>query len=329
MLHIHNGDSTACTARKADIPGEHLAWREALVCGPTPGELTEQHFLDVRAQHLAAAYGVAIDKCAAELRSQHDALANFSEHEEVVLWFEHDLFCQVQLIYILNWFAGRPLRQTKLSLICVDNFPGVQAFHGLGQLNEDQLTSLWPQRQEVEAAQLDLGAKAWQAYSSVDARSLISLLRLDLSPLPFLKNALLRHLQRFPSTRNGLGRIENAVLELIVDGRHKFGALFPAFSRRESDYGYGDAQLYLAMRRLANASTPVLAQTSGDNSRMDPGRIFLSRFEITRHGEAALAGAEDFVVNNGIDRWLGGIHLEGRESAWRWDEDSQQLLVSL
>src|SRR6266576_2054770 len=123
MLHIHNGDSSAGTAKKTSIPGEHLAWREALVCGPAPGGLTEQNFLDVRARHLAEAYGARADKCAFELRAQHEALAAYSDHEEVVLWFEHDLFCQVQLIYLLHWFAGREPGPTKLSLVCIGDFP--------------------------------------------------------------------------------------------------------------------------------------------------------------------------------------------------------------
>jgi hypothetical protein len=62
---------------------------------------------------------------------------------------------------------------------------------------------------------------------------------------------------------------------------------------------------------------------------MDCAGIFLSAFEITERGQAAIAGAEDFVAKNGIDLWLGGIHLQGREAAWRWDEEHQQLLVSL
>jgi hypothetical protein len=329
MLHIHNGDSTAETARRTDLPGEHLAWREAMVCGPTPQGLSAADFLGVRASHLAQTYGVKIEKCEAELRAQQDALANFSDHDEVVLWFEHDLFCQVHLIYLLDWFAQRELGRTRLSLICIDDFPGVQLFHGLGQLNEAQLSSLFPERSEVTAAQLNLGANAWQAYSSPDALGLIALLKTDVSALPFIQNALLKHLQRFPSTSNGLGRVENSALELIAGGRRKFGSLFPAFARREPDYGFGDAQLYLATRRLAKASTPLLTQRNGGNSEMDSARIFLSSFDVTEHGMAALAGREDFVVKNGIDEWLGGIHLKGNEAAWRWDNETQQLLVSL
>lgn len=329
MLHIHNGDSTAGTARKASIPGDHVAWREAMVCGPNPGDLPKPEFIKVRAAHLAEAYAVPRDKCESELREQHMAIADFSAHEEIVLWFEHDLFCQVHLIYLLDWFALKDLGETKLSLISIDEFPGVKIFHGLGQLNETQLMSLWPRRREITPAQLELGSKAWRAYSAPDALKLISLLESDLSALPFLRDALKKHLARFPSTRNGLGRIENLGLELVASGYPKFKSLFPAFMRREPAYGFGDAQFYLAMRRLATAPVPLLKQKNGGNSAHDPARMLLSSFEITEQGKAVLAGAEDFVIQNGIDMWLGGVYLHGKESQWRWDDDTEQLLVSL
>ena len=329
MLHIYNGDSTADTARAADIPGDHLPWREALVCGPAPADLAETEFIQLRARHLATAYNAPVEKCRAELVAMHDALGTFSEHDEVVLWFEHDLFCQVQLIYLLNWFAGRGMGQTKLSLVCVDQFPGVYPFHGLGQLNQEQLQSLFPGRSEIAASQLELAVKAWEAYSASDARALISLLRSDMSALPFLKDALQKHLERFPSTRNGLGRVENAALALVPAGYSQFRSLFPAFARRESAYGFGDAQVYLAMETMMAARKPLLIQHNRNHWAKDCAQMLLASFDLTEDGKAVLSGAEDFVATNGIDTWLGGIHLSGKEAAWRWDEDAQQLLVSL
>jgi hypothetical protein len=329
MLHIYNGDSTANTARAADIPGEHVSWREALVCGPAPDNLAEGEFIDVRAQHLATAYNVAVEKCRAELVSMHEAIASFPEHDEVVLWFEHDLFCQVQLIYLLDWFAGREMGQIKLSVVCINEFPGVYPFHGLGELNEGQLQSLFPQRSEITPAQFELAVSAWRAYTSSDARALISLLRSDMSALPFLKDALKKHLERFPSTRNGLGRVENTALGLVTEGYSKFRSLFPAFTRREGTYGFGDAQVYLAIESMMTAREPLLVQNNSKRWSKDSAQMLLASFELTDDGRAVLAGDEDFVTTNGIDTWLGGIHLQGNEADWRWDEDAKQLLVSL
>jgi hypothetical protein len=330
MLHIHNGDSTAETARKTAIPGEHLAWREALVCGPVPAGLSADEFRRVRADHLASAYVVSRENCEKQLRAQEAALSAFTDHEEVVLWFEHDLFCQVQLIYLLDWFAQHDPGRTKLSLISIGEFPGIEYFRGLGQLNEEQLASLFPQRQKVSPAQLQLGSKAWQAYSSPSPADLLSLLASDLSAIPFLERALIKHLQRFPSTENGLGRIGNVGLNLIAGGYRNFRSLFPAFVSRESDYGFGDAQLYLELKQLAQASTPLLTLNSSvTGASADAAEILLSAFEVTDVGKTVLDGKEDFVRRNGIDSWLGGVHLKGTESDYRWDEQAQQLLAMI
>jgi hypothetical protein len=159
---------------------------------------------------------------------------------------------------------------------------------------------------------------------------LISLINSDLSAIPFLKRALIKHIQRFPSTTNGLGRVENATLELITRGYGNFRSLFPAFARRESEYGFGDAQLYLELRRLADAPAPLVqCNNSRRGGTKDPAQILLSSFEITELGKAVLSGEQDFVVRNGIDYWLGGVHLHGNEADWRWDEDAKELLVRL
>src|SRR5260221_11494083 len=97
MLHIQNGDSAAGTARKSRIPGEHFAWREALVCGPVPGGLPAEEFRRVRASHLFEAYDANLEKTEQELCGQEEDLARVNVHEEGVLLFEPDLFCQVQV----------------------------------------------------------------------------------------------------------------------------------------------------------------------------------------------------------------------------------------
>jgi hypothetical protein len=325
MLHIHNGDSSAETAKTARIPGEHLAWREALVCGPAPANLSDGEFLELRARHLAEAYGVDVDECATKLRRQQAALEKFSDHKEVVLWFEHDLFCQVHLIYLLNWFAQRDRGHTKLSLIGIDQFPGVDDFRGLGQLNEQQMESLLPQRKEVSEAQLQLGAKAWAAYCSSTPAHLEDLISAKTDALPFLKTAFAKHLERFPSVRNGLGRIENVLLELIANGQKDFKSLFSAFQEREPLYGFGDAQVFLHLKELANDTHPLLTMSNASSGLLNSSQIAASSFEFTEQGTRILNGEEDVVRLRGIDSWLGGVHLRGKTDAWRWDDAAQTV----
>ena len=117
MLHILNGDATANILKKTDLSGELLPWREALVTGPTPGGLPFDEWTNLRANHLSEDYEKSFDECKASLLNQEEILRTFSKHEEVVLWFEHDLFCQINLIYLLNFFSQQKENRTRFSLI--------------------------------------------------------------------------------------------------------------------------------------------------------------------------------------------------------------------
>ncbi len=344
-IHIHNGDFSAETARQS-LPGEHLAWRESLITGPTPAGLSGADWRRVRAQHLSAGYEVDLQECELDLSRQEEALAAFADHEEVVLWFEHDLFCQVQLLYLLNWFSqsveiGGEIEssvKTKLSLICIGEFPGKENFRGLGELNAEELASLFPARAQVTPEQLRLAATAWAAYCSSAPTEIENVLRTDTSALPFLQAALQAHLRRFPATTNGLGRIENRALELIEKGVQSFADLFARFGALEPVYGLGDAQFWLALQRLSSAPKPLITIANGlsdeDNADRDardpqaltPEVVQNAKFETTELGRSALKAEVDFVGLNGIDLWLGGVHLHGKDSVWRWDEQSARIV---
>ena len=329
MLHLLNGDSTLQSLKQSDVPGEMLSWREALIAGPTPHRLPLQQWIDVRARHLAVAYGVGLEDCRKDLSLLYSGLQGFAQHDEVVLWFEHDLFCQVNLLHVLDWFAKQSPGKTRLSLICIDAFPGKPDFRGLGELTPAQLASLFDQRREVTVAEKQLAAEAWAAYASSSPLGLVALLENDCSALPFLGAALAKHLARFPSVRNGLGNIETKALELIAAGAHEFQALFPRFGTAEPLYGLGDAQLWNDLQRLIKAKHPLLRAQYPEAAKEAPGNgtPFKASFMLTDAGHAVLAGQSDFIALNGIDLWLGGVHLRPG-NVWRWDEESRALAFS-
>lgn len=327
MLHIHNGDSSAKVAKESSIPGEHFAFRESLMTGPVSADTSDDEWRRLRAQHLSESYGIDLEECARSLLDQEIKLASASEYDEVVLWFEHDFFCQIHLVYLLNWFAQRELGNTKLCLICVGEFPGKQNFRGLGELNADEMASLFPYRQEITLAQLQLGEVAWEAYCSSDPTEIKKVVDSDTSPLPFLGSALQSHLRRFPSTLNGLGRIEEKALELIEGGARTFIELFPRFVSAEPVYGLGDAQLWLALVQMSVGKQPLLVIESGHDvgQQSTPDIAPRAKIQITESGESVRRGEADQVELNGIDQWLGGVHLSPT-NLWRWHEKSGAMV---
>jgi hypothetical protein len=326
MLHIHNGDSSANTAKQSLVSGEHFAFRESLITGPTPAGVSGDAWRALRAQHLSESYGVDFHECEKGLLDQEKTISSAEEHDEVVLWFEHDLFCQTNLLYLLNWLAQQEIGNTRLSLICIGAFPGKENFRGLGELNAEQMASLFPDRQEVSLAQLKLGEAAWQAYCSPHPTEIEKILQSGTSDLPLLGPALEAHLRRFPSTTNGLGRIENSGLRLLDGAAKTFVDLFPRFGDAEPIYGLGDAQLWLALERMSSGRQPLLRIENGKNggAELTPEIVRNARFEITEAGESVLRGEADYLELNGIDAWLGGVHLSS-DKLWRWDESSGAL----
>ena len=133
MLHVTNGDSAAETIRLSGVTGEVAITADVLHEGPAPGGLPPERWRKVRARYLAESGYADYDSCLAQLTARDRLLEDYRSYDEVVLWFEHDLFDQLLLIRVLDGFAGRNLGGTELSLICIGEFPGIVPFHEVGR----------------------------------------------------------------------------------------------------------------------------------------------------------------------------------------------------
>ena len=125
-------------------------------------------------------------------------LAAFREHEETVLWFEHDLYDQLQLLQILDWLSRQDRDAVRISLIQIDRHAGVSPFFGLGQLSGRQLAELLPVRQPVSPEQFAIGREAWAAFCAPDPTGLAALANSSIPEMPFLSAALTRCLEQYP-----------------------------------------------------------------------------------------------------------------------------------
>jgi hypothetical protein len=322
ILHVTNGDCAADLLRLADVPGQVTLTADLLHEGPIPPPtLAPERWRKVRARYLAESGYEGYDECLSRLTEWDRALEGFRAYEEVVLWFEHDLFDQLLLIRALDLFAGRNMGGTELSLICIGEFPGVVPFHGLGQLTPLQMASLLDRRQHVNEGQKLLARDAWKAFGAPDPTRLEALLHRDTSPLPFLAGALRRHLEELPSTVNGLSRSEQQILRGLVEGASTFEELFRATQRMEERVYMGDSSFHRILRELAASPRPLL--------RLEPatsGALRALRVSLTTSGREVLEGRDDWVRIRGIDRWLGGVHLQGPDAAWRWDGEAGRLV---
>jgi hypothetical protein len=303
-----------------------LAMKDVLHDGPAPLTSSLDAWHQERARHLCG-FGGSYDEVVKGLadtdRHLFDAL---SRGDEIVLWFEHDLHDQLLLIRALDLIRQRATT-SRISLICIDRFPGVDPFYGLGQLDAAQLATLVDTRRPVADAQYGLATRAWAAFRAPDPRELLQLaVQLDGgAALPFLRAALLRFLAQYPSAAHGLSRTETLALTALNGAAAPANALFSSTQREEAQPFMGDWGFYDVLRGLSTARTPLVT-IAAPTDDVDLGS---TPVEITQAGRAVIEGRQDAVALNGIDRWLGGVHLAGRDcSPWRWDT-LRETLVSL
>jgi hypothetical protein len=322
-LHVTNGDSAAASLRLSGIAGEVSITADVLHEGPAPGGLPPERWRKVRARYLAESGYDDYDSCLAHLSRWDHTLEDYRSYDEVVLWFEHDLFDQLLLIRALSGFAGRNLGGTELSLICIGEFPGIVPFHGLGQLTPQQMATLLPRRQRVYEGQKLLARDAWRAFGSPDPTALEAILARDTSPLPFLAGALRRHLEEFPGAADGLSRSERQILRALREGAGTFEEVFRATQRMEERVYMGDTSFDRILRELAALPRPLVRLEPGGGG---PARA--QRISLTPTGREVLEGKDDWIRIRGVDRWLGGVLLQGVEAAWRWEPETGRLVRS-
>ncbi|WP_339244454.1 sigma-70 family RNA polymerase sigma factor [Paenibacillus sp. FSL F4-0243] len=328
VLHIVNGDVVGEKLRQGIVKGDVLVWREVYSHGPVFLEPGEQNNRSVRAHYLEQTMGIPQKEFIQISKEQEKILADFHKYDEVVLWFEHDLFDQTMLCYLLHWFSKQKKGSTKLSLLCIGEYPGIELFRGLGQLSVEQMETLSGTWKLIGDKELKVGQELWEAYVSPNPESLQQLLTKDTSALPFAYDAFIAHLSRFPSTSNGLGIVEQMTLEMIHAGINSPYGLFKNVGDKLHILGMGDLQYWHILRQMAQDPYPLL-QTYGFNDfpgYNDPVMPFKDcELALTELGKSVLAGNEDWVQKKGIDEWYGGVHLQGPTPRWRWNSSSQTI----
>jgi DNA-binding transcriptional MerR regulator len=308
LLHVTNGESAGNTLRQTGLGGAVLSWQDVLHEGPVlavpPAELRE-----IRARFLSeCGWGSEtslLDSLERRDRLFEDALA---AGRHVVLWFEHDLFDQLQLLQIL---AGSPPGAERFELIQSGEF--------LGALPPAELESLWPERRPITNQMLELAREVWAAFSAPEPTGLQTVLEQDTAALPYLAAAIRRLLEELPDVGSGLSRTERQLLEPLRERPRTPPELFLENQAREEAAFAGDAWIW---KRLAELE-PLVAPEDGEALPAPPplgeSRVFGgTRVALTDLGREVLAGKADRVEAAGIDRWLGGTHL-GVGPDWRWD----------
>ena len=246
-LHITNGSSLTERLKVLQFEGEFLTWHEMLCEGPTTLNIDSEEFINTREAFLGEFYNLEYKRD--EFKSELDKFNHLENYDEIILWFEYDLFCHINLISVISLLLQKNVK-IPLKLVCSGRIDGEKGLKGLPELKSFQLKKHYKNRITLKDSDLELAKTCWDIYNS-DNHNDFKPLIVTSSSFEYLTNCLKAHLKRFPDTRSGLGTLEFNILKLIKNNSIKsLHHLLGYALNYQGYYGFGDIQLQRIIKRL-------------------------------------------------------------------------------
>ena len=305
QLHITNGDILTNKLNTLKLEGDIITWREMLCEGKTETSVGSESFWKTRFEFLNKNYKVSkswfIDKTLKEYRT----LCNHKQEDRIVLWFDFDLFDQINMLAVISWLkTHRPY--AEISLVSSEVEKNSVNIIGLGQLDDEQLRKLYTNRTLLTQDDIEYADYVWQLYCSDNPIRLENLKDFDSFQFSHLSGAIEAHLMRFPTIRNGLNEVENNILRLARSAKPKTKLeLLNTVLRNQGRYGFGDTQYDRVMTKLKPLFTnfsPVRLSKKG----MEILEGKTSYYSCIQENDVYLGGAlkYNFLYNSETNRIL-------------------------
>jgi hypothetical protein len=252
ILHVLNGDATLYGFEQTGLDGDIMVWREVLSEGPVSKNVSSADFWQRRSEFICKTFGETSEHYHDGMIVQLEKLNE--PYQEINLWFEYDLHCQVNLLGTMMLLEQQAnLSAPAIYLICPAEFPGIENFGGMGELNGEQLEYLYDNNR-VQLGEYDftLATQAWDLYVSNNADHLQAWLDETQfwGNLHQLKFAMRAHLKRLQTTVNGLNYIHQKLLDIYKSGITNKQEIYAAFWKTEKIYGMGDKELDIYLNHL-------------------------------------------------------------------------------
>ncbi|MCM4156800.1 DUF1835 domain-containing protein [Gramella sp. AN32] len=302
-LHIVNGDSLASQMNELNLEGKVIIWRELLCEGPTRKTI-DAEFFSQRKKFLYETYEISDQHYEDRFISEIEKLRDYNDYDKVVLWFEFDLFCHLNMLAAIN-FIGENKENVPVSLVCSRKLKGEKELKPLSQLSLKELSNHFDNRIELNEDDLEIARLIWELYCGNNPLKLKPLIKTK-SNFEYLSSCIRAHVERFPNTETGINSLERNILKLIqnqniCNRNHLLGYSL----EYQGYYGYSDHQ----MQRLLNKLEMFY--------EVQPNKI-----ELTESGQQVLNAKKNFYRTLKNEEYFGGAKMYD----FLYDSESHRLL---
>ena len=304
ILHITNGDDLSKQILNLDLPGDVITWREMLCEGPASMDVGDEEFVLLRKTFLLEKYKITEDRYQKEFLEELVKLAAINNYDEVVLWFEFDLFSHMNMLALIS-FLLQNKKHGPFSLVCSRKLKGEEEMTPLSQLSPKHLKAHYKQRISLTEEDIQTAQLIWELYCSKNPRRLASEIK-KTTNFEYLSSSIRAHIERFPSVKTGLNSLEINILKLIRE--HKITSvnhLLGYALQYQGYYGYVDVQ----MQRVLDKLSPFYVSSENGLSLNDDGL-------------QAINGTKNYYQNLKDNEYYGGV----RKYDFLYDPDNHDIL---
>lgn len=238
-VHVLPGDAQIEEFAKTGLKGEVVVCREALVDGDVRANDLEE-FWNVREEFLSGTYPESKADYRETVVAEFEKLIGLSKTGPVNLWFEYELFCQVNM-----WFCIWLLRESKCDLYRVAPILQMKehTWRGFGGLTTEELQQCYDERLKFTDSDVTLGAELWTAFQNRDHARLKELSETESACFPYLEEACQAEIEKEI-------RPKEVLRELRQSGVQDFDEMFAGFREHAGVYGFGDAQVKKILNQI-------------------------------------------------------------------------------
>lgn len=158
--HVLNGDCLAEQLRQTTINQDFIICRECLIDGEVKSDNLND-FWKIRADFIVEPYDATTEDYFETTVKEFEKLSNLPENSEVCLWFENDLFCQVNMWFVLSMLP----KQANFKVFRIFPIPeNGDIWKGFGNASSAKLEKAYSSKIQFEQKDIDLGIHLWEAY---------------------------------------------------------------------------------------------------------------------------------------------------------------------
>jgi hypothetical protein len=304
QLHITISDNLSDNILELKLEGKIVVWREMLCEGPTTFQLGTPEFIALRTHFLSEKYQISTEGYQENFLIELEKLTDLETYEEVILWFEFDLFSHINMLAAISHLMENNI-DVPTYLVCSKKVKGEKESIPLSQLPLKILQKHYENRIHLNQDDLEMANLMWQLYNGDNPQKLKNLIKVQTN-FEYLSSCIRAHIERFPNAVTGLNALEKNILKLInTHNITSINQLLGYSLEYQGYYGYIDIQL----QRVINKLQLFYEVTD-------------QKIELTPEGNEALNASRNFYRVLKSDEFLGGVNMYD----FLYDSESHKIL---